>query len=64
MEKFLTRAFGVVWIAMVVFLSFVIAKKPSELGMAIGFLLMSLSMAYCHFSGQFDPDPPTTAQPR
>ena len=65
MEKFFTRTFGVVWIGMIVFLSFIIAEKPSESGMAIGFLLMSAGMVYFHFSGKFDPNhrPQKTAQP-
>ena len=56
MEKFFTRAFGVVWIGMIVLLLFVIVEKPSESGMAIGFILMSIGMAYFHFSGEFDPE--------
>lgn len=58
MEKFLTRAFGMVWLAMAALMLFVIAKKPSESGMAVGFLAMSIVFAYCHFSGRFDPEQP------
>jgi len=64
MDKFFSRVFGVVWIAMTIFLSFQIAEKPSESGMEIGFLLMSLMMTYCHFSGEFDPPSNSTAQQR
>lgn len=56
MEKFFVRAFGIIWIAMIVFLVFVIARKPSESGMAVAFLFLSVGMIYCHFSGQFDPN--------
>ena len=59
MEKLFTRMFGVVWIGMIIFLSFIIAERPSE-SMAIGFLIMSIGMAYFHLSGQFDPETPTT----
>jgi len=67
MEKFFVRAFGVVWIGIIVFLLLHIAERPSESGMAIGFFLMSIAMVYFHFSGQFDdPEAPTmpTAQRR
>ncbi len=64
MEKFVTRAFGIVCIGMIVFLGFQIAGKPRESGMAIGFLLLSLGMTYFHFSGEFDPPTNQTAQPR
>ena len=47
MEKLFTRMFGVVWIGMIIFLSFIIAERPSE-SMAIGFLIMSIGMAYFH----------------
>ena len=62
MEKLFTRMFGVVWIGMIIFLSsFIITERPSEsISMAIGFLIMSIGMAYFHLSGQFDPETPTT----
>lgn len=60
MEKFFAKFFGIIWIGIIVFLSFIIVEKPSESGMAIGFLIMSLGMTYLHFSGEFDPP---TAQP-
>ncbi|OGF83315.1 hypothetical protein A3B18_01555 [Candidatus Giovannonibacteria bacterium RIFCSPLOWO2_01_FULL_46_13] len=64
MEKIIARVFGIIWVGMIVFLSFQIADKPSESGMAIGFLLISLGMTYLHFSGEFDPPTNSTAQPR
>jgi len=64
MDKFFSRAFGIVWIALIVFLSFEIASKPSESGMAIGFLLMAIGMTYLHFSGEFNPPSSSTAQHR
>ena len=68
MEKFFTRKFGVVWIGMIIFLSFIIAERPSESGIAISFLIVSIGMTYFHFSGQFDPEkhrprlPPSVAE--
>ena len=65
MEKSLIKIFGVIWIIMALFLSFIIIQKPSESGIAIGFLLMSISMAWLHLSGMFNPpEISTTAQPR
>ena len=68
MEKLFTRMFGVVWIGMIIFLSFIIAERPSESGIAISFLIVSIGMTYFHFSGQFDPEkhrprlPPSVAE--
>lgn len=64
MDKFFSRAFGMVWIVLIVFLSFKIASKPSESGMAMGFLLLGFGMTYLHFSGEFDPPSNSTAQHR
>lgn len=61
MDKFFSRAFGLVWIGMIVLLSFKIAEGLIELGMAVGFLLLSLGMTYFHFSGKFDPTSNPTA---
>ena len=55
MEKFFVRAFGLVWIGMIAFLSCIVSQDPMGSGMAIGFILMCAGLSYYHFSGEFDP---------
>lgn len=58
-ELYIVRVFGVVCIALANFLLTVIVKDPATSGMAIGFLGLSVGMAYSCLFGGFDPSPKT-----
>ena len=55
MELYAVRVYGIIWIALAIFLLAVIVKDPKTSGMAIGFLGLSIGMSYMHLSGNFDP---------